>query len=56
MWYVYTSMGFMLGVIFMGILYKILNKQILKEQKEMREEICKNCTLYRCRNCKYGIS
>lgn len=56
MWFVYGSMGCMIGVIFMAILYSIIIKDMRKQQIEMRKEICKNCKLYRCRNCKYGVS
>lgn len=56
MWFVYGSMGCMIGVILMAILYSIIIKDMRKQQIEMRKEICKNCKLYRCRNCKYGVS
>ena len=54
--FAYGSMLCIIGVIFMAIMQSIIIKDMRKQQKEMRKEICKNCKLYRCRNCKYGVS
>lgn len=45
MWFAYGSMGCIIGVIFMAILYSIIIKDMRKQQIEMRKEICKNCKL-----------